>query len=223
MEELVSGVMEELRALRVDVEKLQKDKVESENAAETQATNNRNTFTQGTSTDHCEQAAQLPQPSMHSSVEQLSNAASSQATLLPSQGSTQYGAPQNTPSPGRHPTQSFVDMSSFPQAATDYASLGASHNPAMEAEPVPASALPEIDIVPIHIKKDIWRGKDINLAILLLPVKDRKYAAADRDMQVGGEVFTLKGKSDSRLTRDLTIAEFISAFTILHSQGSGHW
>ena len=39
IEDLVSGVMDELRALRADVEKLQKDKVESLGAAETQTTN----------------------------------------------------------------------------------------------------------------------------------------------------------------------------------------
>ena len=88
------------------------------------------------------------------------------------------------------------------------------HHPLMDAKPIPSSALPDIDIVPDSIKKDIWQGKDVNLNLLLLPIKDRKNVAVDRDVQFGGEMFTLKAKRDNRLTRDLTITEFITAFTI---------
>ena len=147
---------------------------------------------------------------MHSSLEQSTNVTSSQATPVPPQGpttsalfsqgshtlyqATQGCASQPTPSPGRHPTQKCAAISSIPQGAPDYASLGASHNPAMEAEPEPASALPEIDIMPIHIQKDIWRSKDVNLVILLLPVKDRKYAVGDRHADWQESIY-FEGKS----------------------------
>ena len=86
--------------------------------------------------------------------------------------------------------------------------------PVMLASPIPSSALPDIDIVPPNIKRDILHGKDINLAILLLPLKDRRYAYAERDIQIGEEVLSLKPRKDNRLCKDLTISEFITAFNI---------
>ena len=86
--------------------------------------------------------------------------------------------------------------------------------PVMMATPIPFSSLPDIDIVPPSIKKEILKGKDINLASLLLPLKDRRYLGSERDLQIGDEILTLKSKKDNRLLKDLTIAEFIKAFNI---------
>ena len=80
--------------------------------------------------------------------------------------------------------------------------------------PTQSSALPDIVIVPANVRKDIVQGKDVNLAILLLPIKDRKNITGDRNIQIGEEVFCLKGGRDNRLSRDLTISEFITAFNV---------
>ena len=206
----MEGVMEELRALREDVEKLQRDRVVSSGASVTLTTNAQTIPTQGTSTEQREHASahQLA----HTSEVQITDVASPASTSLPlhdpgtstsyNQGThTRYqpmqGCATQPTAPLEHcPTQrsaTFPSMvTSPPGAPVDYTtSAVASLNPTMEADPVPASTLPDIDIVPMNIKKDIWRGKDVNLAVLLLPIKDRKYATSDRDMQIGGEIFTL--------------------------------
>ena len=88
------------------------------------------------------------------------------------------------------------------------------HQAIMRRPAIPSSALPDIDIVPRNIRRDILQGKDVNLAVLLLPIKDRVNFGNERDVQIGDEMFTLKGKRDNRLGKDLTIAEFITAFNI---------
>ena len=45
-------------------------------------------------------------------------------------------------------------------------------------QPVPLSTLPTATIVPDAIRKDILKGKDVNLAVLLLPLRERRYANA---------------------------------------------
>jgi hypothetical protein len=92
--------------------------------------------------------------------------------------------------------------------------LAPDRNPVLLQRAVPSSELPEIDIVPKNIRKDILRGKDVNMAILLLPIRDRQTYTADKDLQLGDEVITLKARGDNRLKRDLTIMEFIKAFTV---------
>jgi hypothetical protein len=130
---------------------------------------------------------------------------------------TASNSQQNVPSQEPHvaqtaPASSVSSMD--PQAGPSCSLLAPEHNPVMKLTPIPSSELPDIDIVPGHVKRDIVRGKDVNLAILLLPVKDRKAYSADKDVQFGSEIFTIKAKGDSRLTRDLTISEFICAFNI---------
>ena len=95
--------------------------------------------------------------------------------------------------------------------------------PVMMATPIASSSLPDIDIVPPSIKKEILKGKDINLASLLLPLKDRRYVGSERDLQIGDEILTLKSKKDNRLLKDLTIAEFIKAFNIFKRVMCSHY
>lgn len=82
------------------------------------------------------------------------------------------------------------------------------------ATPVPSSSLPIVDLVPENIRKDIIRGKDINLAQLLLPTRERGVFSGTRDIKIGDETLTLKPLKDKRLTRSLTIQEFVKAFNI---------
>lgn len=120
----------------------------------------------------------------------------------------------NTDQPHVAPSAASATTTASETAAGSTCSLVSEHNPVMLLPPIPSSELPDIDIVPASVKRDIVRGKDVNLAVLLLPVKDRKSYNADKDVQFGSEIFTIKSKGDSRLSRDLTIAEFISAFNI---------
>lgn len=112
------------------------------------------------------------------------------------------------------PTSAASVITAESEAAAGSCGLLSDHNPVMLLPPIPSSELPDIDIVPASVKRDIVRGKDVNLAVLLLPLKDRKSYTADKDVQFGSEIFTIKAKGDSRLTRDLTITEFISAFNV---------
>ena len=107
-------------------------------------------------------------------------------------------------------------------AATSAASVTLSSelpgDPTMEVMRSPAkrmSSLPEIDIVPENIRKDIVRGKYINLASLLMPVKERRFTMSGaREINIEGVCTPLKTPTDNRLLKNLTSGEFIRAFTI---------
>lgn len=72
--------------------------------------------------------------------------------------------------------------------------------------------LPHIDIVAPSVRRDIITGKDVNLAALLIP--GYKTETPIRHLVQGGEIIPLKPLSDNRLTRSLTLQEFILAFDI---------
>ncbi len=58
-------------------------------------------------------------------------------------------------------------------------------------------------------------GKDVNLAMLLLPLHERQTASTvNGNIQIGDDTFTLKAKRDSRLNMNLSIGDFVKAFTI---------
>ena len=86
---------------------------------------------------------------------------------------------------------------------------------ASPSKPVPSSSLPLVDMIPDNLRKDILRGKNINLAQLLLPARERGVFMGARDIKIGEETLTLKPMKDNRLTRHLTIQEFIKAFNML--------
>ena len=89
------------------------------------------------------------------------------------------------------------------------------HQVLLSQQALPSSAVPQVDIVPAKLRKDIIQGKDVNLALLLLPIRERHYASpSHRDIKVGEEILTLKPLKDSRLTKPLTIQEFVKAFNI---------
>lgn len=72
-----------------------------------------------------------------------------------------------------------------------------------DSDGIPADLLPQIDIVSPAIRKKIVQGKDINLALLLVP--GYEHTSPDRDPLPSGR----RGK-----LADLTISEFITAFGI---------
>ncbi len=77
---------------------------------------------------------------------------------------------------------------------------------------VPSDTLPHIDIVTPSVRRDIIMGKDINLSGLLIP-GFKTDSTIDRHLIKGNEVIALKSASDTRLGRNLSISEFIMAFT----------
>ena len=93
-------------------------------------------------------------------------------------------------------------------------STSSSYDLVSMSAPVPSSSLPMVDLVPENVRKDIIRGKDINLAQLLLPTRERGVFSGTRDIKIGDETLTLKPLKDKRLTRSLTIQEFVKAFNI---------
>ncbi len=76
---------------------------------------------------------------------------------------------------------------------------------------VPMSSLPHVELVSMDIQEDILKGKDINLSTLLIP---NYTPQAYCDIIIGQEAVPLKPLTDSRLNRQLTISEFIHAFSI---------
>jgi hypothetical protein len=79
---------------------------------------------------------------------------------------------------------------------------------------IPSHQLPAIEIVSPQIRKDIQQGKDVNLALLLLPLGSKSDETTQRHVVLGDEVVALKPMVDTRLSRPLTIQEFVTAFSI---------
>lgn len=79
---------------------------------------------------------------------------------------------------------------------------------------VPSEALQHVEIISPQLRRDIVKGKDINLCSLLIPGYNPDNDA-NRHLVVGGEVVPLKPLSaDGRLSRALTISDFVQAFTV---------
>ena len=77
---------------------------------------------------------------------------------------------------------------------------------------VPADLVASVDVISPSIKKDIILGKDINLACLLISGFNEEHI--QRNLVVGNDVVPLRTLTDSRLSKLLTIQEFIKSFTI---------
>jgi hypothetical protein len=83
--------------------------------------------------------------------------------------------------------------------------------PATNANGVPSDAVPEVELISPQLRRDILRGKDINLATLLIPGYN-----PDGDLRhivSNSEVYQLKA-NDTRIQTSLTIQEFVLAFNI---------
>ena len=80
--------------------------------------------------------------------------------------------------------------------------------------PLPSSSLPATDIVPENVRKDILRGKDVNLCQLLIPARERGSFVAGREIRIGEETLALRPFSDKRMSKLLTIQEFVKAFNM---------
>ncbi|XP_062580111.1 uncharacterized protein LOC134242104 [Saccostrea cucullata] len=72
-----------------------------------------------------------------------------------------------------------------------------------------SDSLPFVETIPTSLRNNIIQGKNINLAQLLLPheIEESKFQDSE------GKIVILKNSSDNRLLRNLTISEFILAFT----------
>ena len=79
---------------------------------------------------------------------------------------------------------------------------------------VPSDSLPFVEIISPQLRKDILQGKNINMSSLLIPgAKSGETDLLNRSMLVGDELIPLKPITDPRLSRSLTIQEFIQAFS----------
>ena len=85
---------------------------------------------------------------------------------------------------------------------------------ALQGIGVPSSALPQIEIVSPALRNDIIQGRDVNLASLLIQGFTSDGELGQRTAAAGDDVVPLKPLRDHRLTRQLTITEFVKAFTI---------
>ena len=68
--------------------------------------------------------------------------------------------------------------------------------------------------MPEQMRQDIIRGKDINLVQLLMPTRERGTYVSERVIKIGEESLHLQALSDKRLTKLLTVQEFVTAFNI---------
>lgn len=79
---------------------------------------------------------------------------------------------------------------------------------------VPSHSVSHVELVSPQLRRDIIKGKDINLASLLIPNHNPDNDSG-RHLVTASEIFTLKSTSvDPRLQRPLTITEFQMAFAI---------
>jgi len=76
---------------------------------------------------------------------------------------------------------------------------------------IPSGSLPMVETVTPQMRHNIIQGKDINLASLLIP---NYKPETQRTIVIGQEAVPLKPLTDTRLTRPLTITEFLMAFKI---------
>ncbi len=83
------------------------------------------------------------------------------------------------------------------------------HTSLMSIEGVPSQSLPHVETVPDHIRQQILTGKDVNLASLLLPNIDN---SSVRAIQSNGLEVHFQN-TDPRLSRSLTLGEFLTAFS----------
>ena len=80
------------------------------------------------------------------------------------------------------------------------------------------SSLPGIHIVTPTIKHDILNGKDVNLPVLLFPIKKRHYAhSGQREVKIRDEVIALKPGTDSSLTKSLREEVVMLGVCIIYS------
>jgi hypothetical protein len=94
-----------------------------------------------------------------------------------------------------------------------------SESPTPSPAKVALGSLPTVNVLPPQIKTDIRAGKNINLASLLIAVdSDENPVGTTRTIEIGGESINLKPLKDSRLTRMLTVPEFIRAFGIYREE-----
>ncbi|PJE78260.1 hypothetical protein CI610_02804 [invertebrate metagenome] len=80
---------------------------------------------------------------------------------------------------------------------------------------ISSESLPSIEVVPQAIRQQIIEGKDVNLALLLLPSYDYDCTRYNRFTEVGGRTVPLQ--TDPRLCKSLTLGEFVKAFSIYRS------
>lgn len=83
-----------------------------------------------------------------------------------------------------------------------------------------SDSLPRVDIVSPSIRRDIIAGKDVNLAALLIPGYNTDDSSS-RHLVRGSEIVPLKPLTDSRLTRTLTLPEFLKAFSVYKNVMTG--
>lgn len=74
---------------------------------------------------------------------------------------------------------------------------------------VSSDSVPFIETVSTTLRNNIIQGKDVNLATLLLPRENEEHKIQDNE----GQVILIKPNHDVRLQRNLSISEFILAFS----------
>ena len=98
------------------------------------------------------------------------------------------------------------------------AAAGSPHQ-ALLGRGVPSHSVPKVEIISLQMRADILQGKDINLAALLMQGYDPEPELSQRTTHVpGGEAVSIRPRSsqskDPRLSKNLTLPEFIKAFNI---------
>ena len=162
----------------------------------------------------------LPGPSMPDSAAAMSGGItgpqSTQGTYSP-----QHGYPAHGTFPLGYPPSGIPGHFGFLERdPTGYTGFGAWRSPKNQAaiygalrskESVACHNLPKTPIVSQHLRNEMISGKNINLAKLLIP--DGEEYNQREILITGGGAIPVKSKTDPRLLRDLSLPEFISAFT----------
>ena len=134
--------------------------------------------------------------------EQLSGTATS-TTRATANAPAQVSTP--VPSSG----MSTVSLPNMPPQIPMEEAMG---NPLLADRGIPSDNLPHIEVISPNIKAQIISGKDVNLAALLIPGFNGDII--QRTIAVGSHVYPLKPLTDTRLTKRLTLSEFVKAFSV---------
>lgn len=112
--------------------------------------------------------------------------------------------------------QEHEDVTTSGSATTTTVAMAPAISPhqALLGRGVPSHSVPRVALVSPQLRGDILRGKDVNLAALLIPGFGTESELSQREIFISGsEAIPIKPRKDYRLTKSLTLPEFIKAFS----------
>ncbi|XP_071090198.1 uncharacterized protein [Haliotis cracherodii] len=128
--------------------------------------------------------------------------------LLPHHTQSSPSATDTTTSPSILPQQSTAREEIRINGKFTLSTAIANHA-ATATQPLDPNTLPRLETASAHLRQQIHEGRDINLALLLIP---DDVHCGPRSIQIGDGQLHLKTTNDKRLQKVLNIRDFLKAF-----------